>query len=123
MLLPTLFLLPVMVVKCLFLLLQPLDMIVMELFQTFVIKLGFDWSVFCLHDSGTDTTDGILCTLGVDISKMPFDESVVRSYNDFMEMAQKCAGMSEAQMRDVFYPRFGNTFYYEYFLIRNQKLY
>ena len=59
----------------------------------------------------------------VDISKMPFDESVVRSYNEFMDMAQKCAGMTEAQMRDAFYPRFGNTFYYEYFLIRNQKLY
>ena len=59
----------------------------------------------------------------VDISKMPFDESVVRSYNEFMDMAQKCAGMTEAQMRDAFYPRFGQTFYYEYFLIRNQKLY
>jgi hypothetical protein len=54
---------------------------------------------------------------------MPFDESVVRSYNEFMDMAQKCAGMTEAQMRDAFYPRFGQTFYYEYFLIRNQKLY
>ena len=59
----------------------------------------------------------------VDISKMPFDESVVRSYNEFMDMAQKCAGMTEAQMRDAFYSRFGNTFYYEYFLIRNQRLY
>ena len=62
MLLPNRFLLPVMVVKCLFLLPQPLDMIAMELFQTFVIKFGFDWSVFCLHDSGTDTTDGIVRT-------------------------------------------------------------
>ena len=43
MLLPTLFLLPVMVVKCLFLLSQPLGMAVMELFQTFVIKPRFDW--------------------------------------------------------------------------------
>ena len=59
----------------------------------------------------------------VDISKMPFDESVVKSYDEFMAMAQRCAGMSEAQMRDVFYPQFGKTFYYEYFLIRNQKLY
>ena len=43
MLLPTLFLLPVMVVKCLFLLSQPLRMTVMELFQTLVIKPRFDW--------------------------------------------------------------------------------
>jgi len=26
-------------------------------------------------------------------------------------------------MKPIFYPRFGGTFYYEYFLIRNQKLY
>ena len=54
---------------------------------------------------------------------MPFDESVVKTYRDFMDLAQKCQGMSEAQMQNMFYPRFGNTFYYEYFLIRNQKLY
>ena len=59
----------------------------------------------------------------VDISHMPFDESVVNTYKDFMDLAQKCQGMSETQMQKVFYPRFGNTFYYEYFLIRNQKLY
>ena len=43
MLLPTLFLLPVMIVKCLFLLSQPLGMTIMELFQTFIIKPCFDW--------------------------------------------------------------------------------
>ena len=59
----------------------------------------------------------------VDISHMPFDKEVVQSYNDFMALAQQCQGMSEAQMREVFYPRFGNTFYYEYFLVRGQKLY
>ena len=36
MLLPTLFLLFVVVIKCLFLLSQPLGIIVMELFQTFI---------------------------------------------------------------------------------------
>lgn len=60
---------------------------------------------------------------GVDISGMPFDKDVVQTYNDFMDLAQKCAGMTEEQMREVFYPRFGHTFYYEYFLIRNQRLY
>ena len=59
----------------------------------------------------------------VDISHMPFDKEVVQTYNDFMALAQQCQGMSEAQMREVFYPRFGHTFYYEYFLVRGQKLY
>ena len=40
-----------------------------------------------------------------------------------MKMAQQYAGMSEEQMKPIFYPRFGRTFYYEYFLIRNQKIY
>ena len=59
----------------------------------------------------------------VDISRMPFDKEVVQTYKDFMALAQQCQGMSEEQMKQVFYPRFGHTFYYEYFLIRNQKLY
>ena len=59
----------------------------------------------------------------VDISRMPFDDSVKKSYEAFMQLAQRCQGMSEEQMKDVFYPQFGKTYYYEYFLIRNQKLY
>ena len=59
----------------------------------------------------------------VDISHMPFDQEVIKTYNDFMAFAQQCQGMSEEQMKTAFYPRFGHTFYYEYFLIRNQKLY
>jgi hypothetical protein len=60
---------------------------------------------------------------GVDISVMPFDDQVKRDYDGFMALAQQCAGMSEEQMRPVFYPHFGHTFYYEYYLVRNQKLY
>lgn len=59
----------------------------------------------------------------VDVSRMPFDEQVVRDYNDFMVMAQQYRGMSEEQLRPIMYPRFGRTFYFEYFLVRNQKLY
>lgn len=61
----------------------------------------------------------------VDISRMPFDESVVKTYDAFMQMAQRCnqMKMNEEQMREAFYPQFGKTFFYEYFLIRNQKLY
>ena len=59
----------------------------------------------------------------VDISRMPFDEQVRRDYEEFMAMAQRFSGMSEEQMRPLMYPRFGKTFYYEYYLVRNQKLY
>ena len=61
----------------------------------------------------------------VDISHMPFDDKVKKTYDAFMEMAQRCnqLHMNEEQMREAFFPQFGKTFYYEYFLIRNQKLY
>ena len=60
---------------------------------------------------------------GVDISHMPFDDQVKRDYEGFMTLAERCAGMTEEQMAEVFYPYYGHTFYYEYYLIRNQKLY
>ena len=59
----------------------------------------------------------------VDVSRMPFDKQVVQDYNEFMAMAQQYHGMSEEQLKKIMYPRFGKTFYFEYFLIRNQKLY
>ena len=59
----------------------------------------------------------------VDISNMPFDKSVVQSYEGFMKLAQQCRGMSEERMKEVFYPQYGNTFYYNYFLMRNLKSY
>ena len=58
----------------------------------------------------------------VDISRMPFDADVKQSYEEFMQQAQRCGGMTEEQMQPIFYPKFGHTFYYEYFLIRNQKI-
>ena len=59
----------------------------------------------------------------VDISHMPFDEQVKRDYEEFMATAQQYRGMKEEQLRHIMYPRFGKTFYFEYFLIRNQKMY
>lgn len=59
----------------------------------------------------------------VDISHMPFDKDVIDNYDGFMQLAQRCQGMTEEQMRPIFFPRYGHTFYYEYFLVRNQKLY
>lgn len=59
----------------------------------------------------------------VDIWGMPFDKQVVQDYNEFMAMAQRYNSLSEEQLRPIMYPRFGKTFYFEYFLVRNQKLY
>lgn len=59
----------------------------------------------------------------VDISHMPFDDEVKQNYNDFMAAAQQLGGMTEEQMKPLLYPRFGGTFYYEYFLIRGLKSY
>lgn len=59
----------------------------------------------------------------VDISRLPFDQSVVQCYDQFMELANQCRGMTEEQMRPIFYNKYSSTFYYDYFLVRNQKLY
>ena len=59
----------------------------------------------------------------VDISHMPFDEEVKANYEGFMALAQQNAGLTEEQLKPIMYPQYGGTFYYEYFLIRNQKSY
>ena len=57
----------------------------------------------------------------VDISHMPFDQSVRDTYDRFMKFNEQCGPMSEEQKVAAFYPQFGNTFFYFYFLVRNQK--
>ena len=57
----------------------------------------------------------------VNISRMPFDPEVRNSYDRFMEFNKQCGPMSEEQKAIAFYPQFGSTFYYFYFLVRNQK--
>ncbi len=59
----------------------------------------------------------------VDISRMPFDQSVVTDYQELTQAARRCSGMSEEQMKESLYPRFGHTFYYNYFLMRGLKTY
>lgn len=59
----------------------------------------------------------------VDISRMPFDKEVVDSYNAFMAKVQQCQGMTEEQMKPLFYPEFGGTYYFDYFFVRDQQSY
>ncbi len=59
----------------------------------------------------------------VDISTMPFDQSVKDSYEQFMAFNNRpdISPLSEQEKAVRFKPQFGNTFYYFYFLVRNQK--
>lgn len=60
----------------------------------------------------------------VDISHMPFDPSIPAGYAAFMQAArQQYAGKSEEQLKDLLWARFGDTFYYNYFLMRNMRTY
>ncbi len=55
------------------------------------------------------------------LPKLPFDESVKENYKRFMDFNTQCGSMSEEQKAAAFLPQFGDTFYYFYFLRRNQK--
>lgn len=62
----------------------------------------------------------------VDISKMPFDKSVKMRFQDFMRFAQKHAVENverDPEAKKLFYDRFGDTFWYFYFFIRDVKSY
>lgn len=62
----------------------------------------------------------------VDISKMPFDKSIKMRFQDFMRFAQKHAVANverDPEAKKLFYDRFGDTFWYFYFFIRDVKSY
>lgn len=53
--------------------------------------------------------------------RIPFDAQVKQTYEQFMNFNNQCGSMSEEQKAIAFRPQFGDTFYYFYFLVRNQK--
>ena len=59
----------------------------------------------------------------VDISQMPFDEAILQRYAAFQREANQYARMGEEQMARMLYPHYGDTFYYEYYFVRNLKTY
>lgn len=62
----------------------------------------------------------------VDISKMPFDKTVKMRFQDFMRFAQKHAVKDverDPEAKKLFYERYGDTFWYFYFFIRDVKSY
>lgn len=62
----------------------------------------------------------------VDISNMPFDKTVKMRFQDFMRFAQKHAVENverDPEVKKLFYDRYGDTFWYFYFFIRDVKSY
>jgi len=59
----------------------------------------------------------------VDISQMPFDDDVKKTYEELMAAAQQYSSMGEEGMKPLMQQRFGGTFFYDYFFTRNQKSY
>lgn len=53
--------------------------------------------------------------------RIPFDQEVKKKYEDFMNFNTQCGSMTDEQKKVAFYPQFGDTFYYFYFLVRDQK--
>ena len=58
----------------------------------------------------------------VDISNMPFDSAIRENYDAFMREANRYANLGEDAMAQMLYPLFGQTFYYEYYFVRNLKM-
>ena len=59
----------------------------------------------------------------VDINAIPIDDVVKQTYANFMTRVQQSGGAPESILKERMYPEFGHTFYYEYFLNRDQELY
>lgn len=57
------------------------------------------------------------------VETLPFDQSTKDKYANFMSFngMPSIAGLSEAEKAKAFKPQYGDTFYYFYFLVRNQK--
>jgi hypothetical protein len=56
------------------------------------------------------------------INQLP-DKSVLHSYNKFMQLLQQNRGRSPMEIRRMAFPLFGNTYYFEYFFLRDITYY
>ena len=53
------------------------------------------------------------------IYRMPFNKSIKESYNAFMQQLKQFEGRPVNQIRNALYPNFGNTYYFEYFFLKD----
>lgn len=54
-----------------------------------------------------------------DLDRMPFSQGVKDEYNKFMEAAASCDGLDIEEARERLYLLYGNTYYYDYYLMSN----
>ena len=52
------------------------------------------------------------------LDRLPFDQMVKDNYERFMKIAPRYEGTDFDEARDALYPLFGQTYYYEFFLMR-----
>lgn len=52
------------------------------------------------------------------IKDMP-NQDILRSFNDFMQQLEQNKGRSLTEIRKMLYPQFGNTYYFEYFFLKD----
>ena len=52
------------------------------------------------------------------IKDMP-NQDILRSFNDFMQQLEQNKGRSFTEIRKMLYPQFGNTYYFEYFFLKD----
>ena len=60
---------------------------------------------------------------GRNLSNVPFDQRVKDSYASFTQVASKYDDQDITQVREALYPLFGNTFYYDFYLMSNLQPY
>ena len=57
------------------------------------------------------------------LSGVPFDQRVMDSYASFIQVASKYEEQEVSKVREILYPLFGTTFYYDYYLMSNLQPY
>lgn len=55
--------------------------------------------------------------------ELPIDSSVKENFRGFMQLMQQCQGRPSEQMKDYLRKRYGNTYYFEYFFLKDITYY
>ena len=55
--------------------------------------------------------------------ELPIDKSVKENFQGFMQMMQQCQWKPNGQVRKYLYQRYGNTYYFEYFFLKDITYY
>lgn len=57
------------------------------------------------------------------VDQLPFDARVKQSYEAFMRQMSMCNGLPIEEVHKALYPQFGNTYYYEYYFLKDITYY